>query len=255
MLTMSLGEWSQYRDLLKKLSDQAADEFRDAVWKAGGKFGAVGLGKIPREELIEFAYALVTKYGEGAAAAACEWYDAIAQISGAAVKPAEPAATPAIDEVAKAVNGTMKTGNTDTVADALGRLVKRTGQDTTLQNSIRDGAQVAWITQGDTCAFCITLASRGWEYASNKLIDKGHAKHIHARCDCFYGVRFNSETEYEGYDPQSYLDVYNAAQGADSQAKINDIRRELYKQNKDEINAQKREAYARRKERETEKES
>ena len=70
-MTVSLNEWVKYRDLLAKLSQKAADEFRDAVWSASGRWGGVGLANIPRDELIEFAYALATKYGEGSAALAC----------------------------------------------------------------------------------------------------------------------------------------------------------------------------------------
>ena len=47
MVTMTLNEWTRYRDLLKRLSDLAAGDFRDAVFKAGGKFGAAGLCLIP----------------------------------------------------------------------------------------------------------------------------------------------------------------------------------------------------------------
>lgn len=36
MSSMSLSEWVRYRDILKRLSQTAADEFRDAVWKKAG---------------------------------------------------------------------------------------------------------------------------------------------------------------------------------------------------------------------------
>lgn len=251
MVTMSQSEWSKYRDLLKKLSDTAADEFRDAVYKETGRWGGVGLSKIPREEILDYAYALVTKYGEGASAAACEWYDAIAELSNVVVDPAEPAELPDFHEIAKAVNGAMKSGNADVVAGAIGRQVKMAGQDTTLNNAIRDGAQVGWITAGDTCAFCVTLASRGFETASKNMVKHGHAKHIHANCDCFYAVRFDDDTEYEGYNPEEFRRLYDAAPGDDAKEKINAIRREFYKENSEEINAQKRSAYEKRQERES----
>lgn len=230
----------------ERLSQTAADEFRDAVWKKGGRWNAAGLGGIPRNDLISYAYALVVKYGEGSAAVACQLYDEIAELSGVAVPPAVPADIPSYSEVAKAINGTIKTSeNEEYVSSTVGRLVKQVGQDTTMQNALRDGAEAAWIPSGDTCAFCIALASRGWQRVTQKTLKNGHAEHIHANCDCAYGVRFDSTFSVGGYDPDKYLDIYNDAGG-----NINAMRRDFYAENSDEINAQKRSAYAKMRARE-----
>lgn len=232
-MTVSLDEWVKYRDLLAKLSQKAADEFRDAVWSASGRWGGVGLANIPRNELIEFAYALATKYGEGAAALACEYYDAMAELSGAYLPAAVPAETATITETGKAINGALKFSEDATyISNVVGRLVKQAGQDTTLQNSLRDGAQFAWIPAGETCAFCLTLASRGWQYASKKAIKGGHAEHIHSNCDCAYAIRFNEKTNVEGYDPDRYLSMYRHADGSTPQERINSMRRAAYAEDK-----------------------
>lgn len=246
--TLSLAQWTRYRDILRRLSDKAAEEFRRAVWEPSGRWHGVGIDGIPRGELIEFANALVQKYGEASAAAACEAYDAIAALSGFATAPAVPAQMPEISDVAKAVNGTIKqTADEDTIAGAIGRLVKLAGQDTTLQNASRDRAQVAWIPSGDTCAYCIALASRGWQDAGSAMDAGGHAEHIHANCDCAFSVRFNPSTTVAGYDPAEYKRMYNEA-GGNSTNKINAMRRRFYEENKERINAQKRAAYAKRRE-------
>lgn len=201
------------------------------------------------ETLVEYAYGISTKYGEAAAALACEMYDAIAEASGAPAAPAIPAEVAEYGDVAKAVYGTRKTGNPETVANSIGRLVKRTGADTTIKNAIRDGAEWAWIPNGDTCAFCLVLASRGWQQASGKTLKGDHAEHIHAHCDCSFQIRFDRNTEYEGYDPDKYLEMYDNAEGKTPEEKINAMRRAQYAKNKDSINKQKREAYEERKER------
>ncbi len=85
----------------------------------------------------------------------------------------------------------------------------------------------------------LTLASRGWQRASQAAIKGGHAEHIHANCDCEYAVRFDGRTSVAGYDPEAYLAQYNAAGGD-----INRMRRVNYAKNKERINAQKRAAYA-----------
>lgn len=164
-----------------------------------------------RQRLIEYAYLTAAKYGEGAAALACDMYDAIAAASDAAVPAALPASVPTVGEVAKTITGTLKTGNDNIVAESIGRLVKRTGVDTTMRNAIRDGAEWAWIPQGETCAFCLTLASRDWQRASKEALKGGHAEHIHANCDCTYAVRFNRKTNVEGYEPKKYLEMYKNA--------------------------------------------
>ncbi len=59
---------------------------------------------------------------------------------------------------------------------------------------------------------------------------------------------FDHSSTIAGYDPDKYLAMYKGAKGNSSQAKLNALRREHYAKNRDEINAQKRAAYAERKE-------
>ena len=151
---------------------------------------------------------------------------------------AEPAATASYVEVARMVSAT-KDQNPANLPNGVSRLVKRAGADTTLKNVIRDGAEWAWVPHGDTCPFCITLASNGWQKASKKLLKGGHAEHIHAKCDCEFAVRFRSDTTVAGYDPDKYYRQYREAGGD-----INKMRRIDYAANRERINAQKRAAYA-----------
>lgn len=257
MLTITLDTWVQYRDILKQLSDKAAKEFEFILTNV---LGETDYSNIP-EEAVDYAYALATKYGEASAAWACEMFDAIAAASGVDIPPAEPAETASYKEVAKTVKGTAKTENPETMGAAVGRLVKKAGQNTTYQNAARYGAKIAWIPSGDTCAFCITLASRGWESVSEKYAENmdGAPVHIHSNCDCVYGVKFNDDdVKYSKkvYDPDKlYYDYKHALdpEGAvgSGKDKINALRRKFYKENKEKINEQKRSAYAKRKERES----
>ena len=234
--------WKRYIDLLRKLNDKAAEE----MIRFQKQLAERGLtGDEAARILVEYAYQIATKYGEGATAAACEMYDAVATLSKAAAPAAVPASTATYGETAKAVYGTLKQ-NPEIVPSAVGRLVKMAGVDTVMQNAIRDGAEWAWIPSGDTCAFCITLASRGWQRASTSQLKGGHAEHIHANCDCTFAIRFNSKTDVEGYDPEKYADMYYGADGSTPTQRINSMRRQMYQQHKDEINAQKREAYRKR---------
>ena len=221
-MKISQSDWIRYRDMMSRISKKAAADF-DA--KFLGKIDAVD-----RKEIIDYAMALVQKYSEASSELACQMYERIAELSGATIPPAEPAEAAKYGEVAKGINGTLKQSPEGKLcSDVVDRLVKRAGADTMLKNAERDRAQFAWVPHGDTCSFCIMLASRGWQNISRNALKNGHAEHIHAHCDCQYCVRFNRNTEVEGYDPDKYLEMYENAEGNKWQDKLNTMRREAEK--------------------------
>ncbi len=231
--------WVNYIESLAKVSREAADKMRKYLETYDLE------AEQWRNAIITTAHAFAVKYGEAAASLACDMYDAMAEASGWTVPPAEPAETATMEETAKAVNGTLKQYlDVMQVAETVGRLVKTTGQDTTLKNAERDGAQFAWIPHGDTCPFCMILASRGWQYMSKQALKNGHAEHIHPHCDCAYGIRFDSSTTYDGYDPDKYLQIYEDAEGDTWKEKMNYMRREQHAQEKAAISMQKLETQA-----------
>lgn len=224
--------WVEYITKMSQISQKAADLMQSWVQKNGLEND---------KALLDYAYALSQHYGQAIGALSCQMYEATAAAQGVIVPTAEVADLPDYGEVAKAVKGTKKQ-SPNNIPGTLARLVKQVGADTTLKNAERDGAQFAWVPHGDTCAFCITLASRGWQYMSKKALRNGHAEHIHAHCDCEYAVRFDGKSTVAGYDPDKYLEEYYDANGD-----INEMRRKRYAQNKDVINARKRELYASKK--------
>lgn len=233
-MQISEKRWVEYINRLSHLNEEAGRKMADYISRHGTQNA---------NELIAYANALVQKYGEGSAELACQMYDAVAEASGVDVPPAEPAPPADYGETAKMVNATKQ--SPPLLRSGVSRLVKRAGADTTLKNAIRDGAEWAWVPHGDTCPFCITLASRGWQKASKKALKGDHAEHVHANCDCEYAIRFDSRTTVAGYDPDKYLAQYN-----DHGGDINAMRRQQYDKDKGRINAQKRAAYAARRLRE-----
>lgn len=236
-MQISRRDWERYIQALGAINQTAADAMQ--TWMDSNPGAEL-------QELIYTAYLLSDRYGEAAASLACEMYDTTAAAQGVALPPAEPAPTASYQETAKAVTGTIK-NRRNTVPQTVGRLVKQAGADTMLRNAARDGAEWAWIPSGDTCAFCLTLGSRGWQRQSKKAA-KSHAEHIHANCDCTYAVRFDGKSTVAGYNPDKLLKQYQAADGSTPQEKINAMRRAQYAENKDKINAQKRAAYDKRNE-------
>lgn len=232
-MRISEQSWLEYIRRLARLNERAGQELAGYLARHGAA---------DADAITAYAYALVQKYAEGSAELACQMYDAVAGAAGLQLPPAEPAAPAGYGEVAKLVRGVNGSG--PLLQGGVQRLVKRAGADTTLQNALRDGAEFAWIPHGDTCPFCIALASRGWQRISKKALKNGHAEHIHAHCDCEYAVRFDGKSSVAGYDPERYRAMYDAAGGD-----INAMRRAQYAKSRERINAQKRAAYAARRER------
>lgn len=239
-MELTRAAWNKYVRQLGEIDQRAGQLMADYIQQ-------VGTGDT--QKLIQFAVALVNRYGAASSALAARFYDEMAQASGLTLPAAEPAEVSSYGEVAKAVNGTRNSiANT---RNAVSRMVKQAGADTILKNAKRDGAEFAWVPNGDSCAFCITLASRGWQKARKAAIKGNHAEHIHANCDCNYCIRFNSKTTVEGYDPDSYLEMYESAEGGTPRDKINAMRRQIRQGNREKVNRQKREAYAAKKQEES----
>ena len=242
-MTISARQWQAFIKRLAAINDAAGAKLRQYIARYGME---------DTESLIRYAYALATQYGEAGAALAADMYDAIAGLSGVSVPPAAVAPTAAYGDTAAAMYATTATGSPEQAVAALERLVKLPAADTMLTNAIRDRGEFAWIPSGDTCAFCLAVASRGWQDASPKILKGGHAEHIHGNCDCMFAVRFDPYTEVAGYDDgRRYREMYDDAEGGSAKAKVNALRRKFYGQNTEEINEQKRSAYEKRRERES----
>ena len=235
-MKLSRETWNSYVRRLSAINRTAGLKMR--AW-----IDAHGIEDV--DMLVAYAFGLTTRYGEAASAAACQMYDEIAAMQKARVPAAEPKQTQNIQYVDKAIRTNLKRSPL-LVPSTVGEMVKRTGAETTLKNAQRDGAYFAWVPHGDSCPFCIALASNGWRRASKKTINGDHAEHIHKNCDCEFAISFGGPGNIEGYDPDKYRDMYDNADGNTWADKVNSMRRQNYAANRDEINAQKRAAYAER---------
>lgn len=223
MRNVSNKAWKEYTSALRRLSNKASSELETYILSHGG-YDNIKVTK----ELIDYAYGLVTKYGEGSAELACEMYERIAALQGVKIPPAEPALTASRDETAMAINGSMlQASSGKKLPQVADRLVKQAAADTTLKNAKRDKAQWAWIPSGDSCAFCIALASRGWQNAGKITLKGNHAEHIHANCDCNYAIKFGNSLEYSNYNPDKFKKIYDSAEGKSSAEKIKSIRKTM----------------------------
>lgn len=226
-MEITQAEWTRFKNMLSAINTRAVDDMMDWLESKGG------IANVSFQEMSSYGYALATKYGEASASLSAQMYDEVAAASGMTLPAAEVADTVSYTEIAKAITKVAaQTQSAQRVSDVVGRYTKRTGADTMLKNAERDGAQFAWVPAGDSCAFCIALASRGWQFISKKSFKNGHAEHIHSNCDCTYAVRFDKKTNVAGYDPQVYKDMYYGAEGNTPQEKINSMRRIQYQNKK-----------------------
>ena len=237
-MTITSSQWTDYINKLSTLNSRGSKLVQDWIDKHGTE---------DVDALIDYCYKVVARYGTASAELTASMYEAIAQAEEVFIQPAELAEIASYGDAAKAVQGSLlQSPSGQLVKQAVSRQIKLASADTLAKNALRDGAEWAWIPSGDTCPFCLMLASQGWVKASQKALKNGHCKHIHANCDCTYAVRFDSSTTVAGYDPDRYLADYEGAEGKKPREKLNAMRRERYEANKGKINAQKRAAYAKK---------
>ncbi len=85
------------------------------------------------------------------------------------------------------------------LAEDVGCEVVQHANRTTKHNAVKNGVRYARVPFGNSCAFCLMLASRGFVYETKTTAgeDKGHY-HAHCRCKIVAGKK---GTEIKGYDP------------------------------------------------------
>lgn len=222
-MQVSQKDWMRYVERLSAINQKAADEMQMYI----DRYGVNDM-----ESLVSYAYALTTKYGEASSALACQMYDAMAELEGVSVAFAEPASIASINAVSRNIQDAAKK-SINYISQEVGRTVKQAGQDTILKNAKRDGAFFAWIPVGDTCPYCLMIASNGWRRIDSKS-KRATADHIHANCNCSYQVKFKAETDVEGYHPKSILKTFESMPEKKWADRINAMRRMKYAEEKEE---------------------
>ena len=174
-----------------------------------------------RREARAFLPLLATTYGEVAAAAAADFYDAARDESGAAGR---FTATLADSQAAKGTSPGLVKWATDPLftgdsADAVARLggladaaALQDGKNTVMANAKRDPAKpkFARVPAGKTCAWCVMLASRGAVYRSAE--SAGAAAKFHNHCDCTPTPSWDHGNDLpESYDEGHLFGLYDRA--------------------------------------------
>lgn len=207
-----------------------------ALWAALDVFDA----DATRDALLEAVPLLVAAYGGVAATVAADFYEEMRDAAGAPGRYTPvPVAAFDLDDLAARIRwsvGPLYSGNPDPDA-ALGRLethvdefTLQQGRETIAESVARDPAGPRWarVPLGDTCSFCITLASRGAVYRSAE--SAGEGRKFHGKCDCQATPVWPNEPLPEGYDPDALYEQYNAAAKAAGTGRLKPILAEMRKQ-------------------------
>lgn len=192
---------------LAELSKAAQAEFIDG-------FGSIN----PRMQHQRTAFVrewfpeLIHQYGVVTAAIGADVFEAEARELG--LRPATEVA-PGVNAERAAARLGAELATTTTLSTSLqlvDELVKQPYRSTFQDSAIASGAGWARVPVGDTCNFCILLASRGGVYSSKDVAIFGFkGKKYHGDCDC-QPVLVRSPDDYPaGYDPDAMYEKYKAA--------------------------------------------
>ena len=198
------------------------------------------------EDALKVAHDALTEarqaYGDQAARAAADRYDATAEDLGHDVPLAEMDNDFTDDEIWGQVGRAYKASKTSAdfirnVANFAYDKTYNAARKTTARNADRDfyrGMRYARIPTGrETCGWCVMLASRGFVYHSKEKAGDygGRFNYFHDRCDCRVEAGDENST-VAGYDPDWYLKVYGDAREACGSGDPKDIANEISRRSK-----------------------
>ena len=164
---------------------------------------------------------VVTAYAELSATAAADFYETNRQLAGVSgdfvARPAGTAPTGQIDaltrwSVTPIWSDDPRTGAAlARLAGGAQRLIRKAERDTIYENGQRDDLLMGWVrvAQGDACAFCLMLASRGAVYTSREAAGDGY--HDNCRCET-RPIYSPDEVPQENRDLQDEWDTVTAGE-------------------------------------------
>lgn len=164
---------------------------RQLIQAAINEFMALYADTMSIDETIQLMSAVGEKYGMLGSELGAQWYDLCSNLANVDVEPAElkPVDTEATTKRA-AWYLENSTSSTQAFANYLHNVIQEsirsTGSDNLWRDYMRGVVDGRWarVPVGDTCAFCLMLASQGAWYVSEQSALGKEAGHYHDGCDC-----------------------------------------------------------------------
>lgn len=175
-----------------------------------------------RDALLEVVPALVTEYGDLAAAAAADWYEKVRPEAGYTARTVAPASASDVQKDvryhAAALFGDDPGAVVGALAGSIQRHIAYSARETVARNVELDPSRPRFAripTGTSTCAWCEMLASRGFVYYTEQSagdLGRGVGEGFHNDCNCQIVPSWDAERAHiEGYDPEAMYDRYAAA--------------------------------------------
>lgn len=204
-------------DEVNKLSGDAQEKTRAALKTLIADWEKHGGGDVAtlRNAAYETIEAVLLYYADTCAAArAAEYYDAVRQAQGfsggysaVAESMRDPDATLGAVKyfVGKVVEGAPE-AFVSLCVKRIDEEIRRAANRCVAHNARKDPAKprYARVPRGETCGFCLMLASFGFNAKTEEA-----ASHSHAHCDCRIVPGFDGKTKVRGYDPDGMYERYN----------------------------------------------
>lgn len=238
-MNLSKAQLSNYVNSLNRLSQAGREELSSQLW---GVWKATEDVDMLRDAITMLMPNIADKYGNSAYAISADLWETIFKT-----------------DTGKKMKATRPTIDTNSAAESAARWATRGGADTDPQRAISHAAQVAgkmilmharntqtestkaarrkgyrggWarVPMGpNPCAFCLMLASRGFEYATKDTAEyrSSDGDKYHTDCYCEPIASFDESSSIEGYDYEEYADMYYAAReqaGGDTSAILSSMR-------------------------------
>jgi hypothetical protein len=187
---------------------------RAALTEAFGRIDFAQDVATVRAQVVEVMQAVCGVSTDAAAVLSAQFYDGVRaielgeELGAQALSGRDPAAT---EGAVRAFAKKLDEGKVDVFKNlCLGRVdyeCKVAAAQTCLNNAKRDprAPRFARVAYGETCDFCLMLASRGWVYHTEAA-----ASHAHSGCDCRVVPSWKARS-VEGYDPAALYDQWQDA--------------------------------------------
>lgn len=224
MATPNYEQIQSFGNVTAQLKQAAIDEFMEYVYEG-----------MSIDELIDAATNVAMKFNYLGCELGAQWYDLCSELAGLDV---EAAYLPEVD--AQAVAGRAKAA-IDTAPESsfagevfnyflqneIQKSIRMTGDANLWRDYERGMAGGKWarVPVGDTCAWCLMLASQGAWYLSKESALGQNGGHYHDDCNCIAVYHADAES-IKGYEALSrYKSMYYEA---DNIRRANSNKREFY---------------------------
>ena len=183
MATPNFEQIQSFGNVTSQLQEAAIDEFMDYLYDG-----------ITVDEIIEAATEVAMKYSYLGCELGAQWYDLCSELAGLDV---EDAYLPEVNETqlaARTRTAIESAPESSTVRDVMDSFlqntindsIRTTGSANLWRDYERGKAPGRWarVPVGDTCAWCIMLASQGAWYLSEESALGANGGHYHDNCNC-----------------------------------------------------------------------